>query len=92
MHDALEGELELAIARPEDVWKHVRITEIGVCRRGHGDRALYVQVAAECDWDGEHGLQLVYRRGGELNRVSDQDGHLTTCDAEGLPESEDRIS
>ncbi len=38
---------------------------------------MYVQIAADCDWEPEHGLQLVYRGGNELVRVSEQDGHLT---------------
>lgn len=54
--------------------------------------AVYVQIAAECDWEPEHGLQIIYRRGVEFCRVSDQDGHLTYSDAYDLPESEDRIS
>ena len=44
-----------------------------------------------CTWDQEHGLQIIYRRGAELSRVSQQDGHLTTSDAYARPDSEDRI-
>lgn len=51
-----------------------------------------MQIAAECDWEPEHGLLIVYRNGNELSRVSDQDGHLTHTDAYDLPEQEDRIA
>jgi hypothetical protein len=37
-------------------------------------------------------LQIVYRRGSELSRVSAQDGHLTHTDAFDLPEDQDRIA
>jgi hypothetical protein len=37
--------------------------------------SVYVTVACECDWEEEHGLQLVYRDGTTLSRVSSQDGH-----------------
>ncbi|HUT61545.1 MAG TPA: hypothetical protein VNA25_27205 [Phycisphaerae bacterium] len=79
------------IASAEDVWKHVRPTEIFVARRHRRDRKVYVQITAECDWEREHGLQIVYREGKTLSRVSDQDGHLTHTDAYDLPEDEDRI-
>ena len=38
--------------------------------------SVYVTVACECDWEVEHGLQLVYRDGMTLTRVSAQDGHV----------------
>ena len=45
----------------------------------------------DCDWEPEHGLQLVFRKGQSLSRVSDDDGHLTYSDAFNLPEDQDRI-
>ncbi|MFC1502742.1 DUF6985 domain-containing protein [Pseudomonadota bacterium] len=75
----------------QDVWNYVQATEIHVSRRPYGDKKVYVQLIAECGWEIEHGLQLVFRYGNELNRVSEQDGHLTHCDAYALPENEDRI-
>jgi hypothetical protein len=74
------------------VWRHVRPSELFVSRRHRRDRAIYVKIAAECDWEPEHGLQIVYRRGSELSRVSDQDGHLTHSDAYGLAEEQDKIA
>ncbi|HTD04680.1 DUF6985 domain-containing protein [Undibacterium sp.] len=80
------------IDNDSDVWQHVQAEEVRVCRRQQGDRKVYVQVVADCDWDHEHGLQLVFREGGSLSRVSLFDDHLTYSDAYGLPEDMDRIS
>lgn len=85
-------EVGVDVAQPADVWNHVSPDEIFVKRRHSGDRKVYVQITAECAWEREHGLQIVYREGFELKRVSDQDGHLTHVDAHALPESEDRIA
>jgi hypothetical protein len=82
----------LAIAGPHAVWNHLRPMEIRVSRRPYGDEKVYVVIAAQCDWEPEHGLQIVYRGGDELARVSDQDGHLTHVDAFDLEEHEDRIA
>ncbi len=67
-------------------------TEVFVSRRSERDRAIYVQITADCDWEPEHGLQIVYRRGSELSRVSDLDGHLTHSDADDLAEEQDKIA
>jgi hypothetical protein len=86
-----EEDLDCQIESPEAVWQHVRPAQVFVARRNRRDCAIYVTIAAECDWEREHGLQIVYRRGQYLTRVSDQDGHLTHADAYDLPEDQDRI-
>lgn len=86
-----EEDFGCRIDAENDVWSHVRFSEVFVSRRHRRDKAIYVQITAECDWEPEHGLQLVYRGGNELVRVSEQDGHLSYTDACDLPESEDRI-
>ena len=73
-----------------EVWKHVHPSEIIVSRRSK-DKLVYVQIIAENDWEEEHGIQLVYKEGKELSRVSICDGHLTHSDAFGLSEKEDSI-
>jgi hypothetical protein len=83
---------ELHLSSPDHVWTHVRFTEVRVARRHPGEEKVYVQATAECDWEVEHGLQLVYREGRQLTRVSSQDGHHTYADACGLPDSEDAIT
>ena len=76
----------LPIEVPEDVWRFVTPTQICVSRRHRRDKDIYVELLCECDWEVEHGLLLVYRKGQQLVRVSDQDGHLTDADALNLPE------
>ena len=86
-----EGDMDFQVAIPEDIWAHVHPSEIFISRRHSRDSLIYIQIAAECDWECEHGLQVVYRRGNELSRVSSQDGHLTHTDAYDIPEDQDRI-
>lgn len=93
MCDAIgDDEVGVEIGGPAEVWSHVRPGDIHVRRRSYGDRRVYVQITAECAWEPEHGLQIVYRDGSELKRVSQQDGHLTHADAYDLPETDDRIA
>jgi hypothetical protein len=74
-------EVAVQIDDPAKVWNYVQPTEIFVQGGDDGDSAIYVQVACECGWEIEHGLQLVFRQGNELIRVSEQDGHLTDADS-----------
>ena len=86
-----ENEFDFSIEAENYIWEHVHPTHIHVSRRYYGDKAVYVQIAAECDWEEEHALQIVYKDGKTLKRVSSQDGHLTNSDAYGRPELEDVI-
>ena len=86
-----EEDVHIRIEDEAKVWDHVRLSAIRVSRRPRGDKEVHVQIVGNCDWEIEHGFQLVFRRGNILRRVSDQDGHLTYCDAYAAPESEDRI-
>jgi hypothetical protein len=79
------------INNQEDIWKFIHPTEIYVTRRHRSDHDIYVQIACECDWEQEHGLQLVFRQGKQLTRISDQDGHLTDADAYDKPDEEDEL-
>jgi hypothetical protein len=73
----------VSIARPEDVWSHVRPGgEVSVQREdAHGDRQVYVSVECECAWEPEHGLQIVFRGGCSVSKVGPFDGHLTNVSA-----------
>src|SRR5579863_1134289 len=53
-----EDELDCLVGSPQEVWPHVHPKEIFVKRRKCHEKALYVQIAAECDWEPEHGLQI----------------------------------
>jgi hypothetical protein len=76
------------INKQDEIWKFIYPTEIFVIRRHRGDNDIYVQIDCECDWEQEHGLQLVYRQGKQLTRISEQDGHLTEADAYDKPDVE----
>jgi len=74
----------LSIAAPMDVWRHVQFGgEAIVSRRSHGDRRVYISLECNCDWEQEHGLQLVLRDGREITKVGPYDGQLTNADAYG---------
>jgi hypothetical protein len=74
-----------------EIWNFVHPTEIYITRRPYKDQDIYLTVACECDWEQEHGLQLVFRQGRQLTRISDQDGHLTEADAYDKPDEEDEL-
>ncbi|MFD0892986.1 hypothetical protein KBB96_16320 [Luteolibacter ambystomatis] len=83
-------QLECHIDSPDDVWQHIHPCSLTLTKREEDD-LIYVQICGGCDWDAEHGLQMIYRRGRQLSRVSGYDGHLTHSDAHGLTEDQDRI-
>lgn len=64
------------IATPAQVWAHVQPNEVMVTRGGDPSTPVHVKLSCNCAWEVEHGLQLVWRGGRELVRVSDIDGHL----------------
>jgi hypothetical protein len=80
-----------AIKDKTDIWKFIYPTVLYVTRRPYKEQDMYVQIACECVWEQEHGLQLVFRQGKKLTRISDQDGHLTEADAYGKPDEEDEL-
>ncbi len=72
----------LPIHAPEDVWNHVHApAEVLFCRDAEG---VYALISCSCDWEPEHGLQLVLRDGHRLTRVSTYDGHPNGPDAADL--------
>lgn len=79
------------IKNENEIWQFVYPSEVYVTRRPYKEQDVYVQIACECDWEREHGLQLVFRQGKKLTRVSDQDGHLTEADAYNKPDEEDEL-
>jgi hypothetical protein len=77
-----EASTGLAISSPSGVWSHVQLgSEPMVDRRGYGDRGIYISLECNCDWEPEHGLQIVFRNGLRVNKVGPFDGHLTNSDA-----------
>jgi hypothetical protein len=62
-----------------------------VTRREHGDEGVYVSLNCECDWEEEHGLQIVFKNGLKINKVGPYDGHLTNSDAYGDESLEETV-
>jgi hypothetical protein len=79
------------IKEKNDIWNFVKPTNINVSRRHRRDKDIYIHIDCECDWEEEHGLQLVFRQGKKLIRISEQDGHLTEADAYDKPDTEDEL-
>ena len=79
------------IKNKDEIWKYVYPQEIHITRRHRRDEDIYLNITCECEWEQEHGLQLVFRRGKQLTRISDQDGHITEADAYDKPDEEDEL-
>ena len=72
-----EARAMAAITEPGDIWRHVVVQQIDIRKdTRHGEPPLYILVYCACDWEEEHGLQLVYRNGNALTRVGQQDGNV----------------
>ncbi|WP_316674859.1 DUF6985 domain-containing protein [uncultured Tolumonas sp.] len=70
------------IQHSEDILDYITIGfEIYISRRFHGDNKIYISIECNCEWEPEHGLQLVFRDGNQICKVSPFDGHLTNSDA-----------
>lgn len=70
------------IQTESEIWSYIQIGEFAfVSRRSHGDKAIYISIECECDWEPEHGLQIVFKNGLRVNKIGPYDGHLTNADA-----------
>jgi hypothetical protein len=83
------GHVEIASA--QDVWKHIQFGFEATVGRRTKDSAVYVSLECNCDWEPEHGLQLVFRDGRRVNKVGPFDGHVTNSDAYADPRLENVI-
>jgi hypothetical protein len=81
------GYLEIGVAA--DVWKHIGFgPDATVGREGN---AVYISLGCNCDWEPEHGLQIVFKEGRRVNKVGPFDGHFTNSHAYDDPSLEDVI-
>lgn len=69
------------IASPKDVWKHVHFGPEATVGLRAKDGKIYVSLECSCDWEQEHGLQIVLEEGKRVNKVGPFDGHVTNADA-----------
>jgi hypothetical protein len=68
--------------KKSELWKHVQFGGMAyVQRRDERDKDVYVSVECECDWEPEHGLQIVFKNGEKVSKLGPFDGHLTNGDA-----------
>ena len=58
-----------------DVWNFVYPSEVIVHWDENAD--FYLCVSCGCEWEEEHGLQLVFKDGKKLTRASGHDGSFT---------------
>jgi hypothetical protein len=66
------------------MFDHIRFgNEPTVARDPYSDRHVYVSLECECDWEPEHGLQIVFRDGRTVTKVGPCNGHLTNSAAYG---------
>ena len=85
-YEADDEQPPMTLEQASDVWSHVEFgTEFVVSRRARGDDedGIYFSLECSCDWEPEHGLQLVVRDGRTVSKVGAFDGHLTNADAYG---------
>ncbi|MGH3660652.1 MAG: DUF6985 domain-containing protein [Micromonosporaceae bacterium] len=78
---------QVSIPSPDAVWDHIQIGAEAEVARGD-DEHVYVSVECECDWESEHGLQIVFRDGNTVSKVGPFDGHLTNAAAYARPDLE----
>jgi hypothetical protein len=83
--DALDDDRPaVKLEKSSDVWSHVQFGDrFNVSRRADGDAedGVYLSLTCRCDWEAEHGLQLVLRDGRTITKIGPFDGHLTNSDA-----------
>lgn len=80
------------IEKPQDVWNHIRFRgRVHVKRRNFRDKLIYIDIECDCDWEQEHGLQIVFKQGLFVNKVGAYDGHLTNSDSYAKDELENVI-
>ncbi len=72
----------VVIESPADVWRHIQFgIEPMVERRDPDERDVYISISCNCDWEREHGLQIVLRNGAAVCKIGPYDGHVTNADA-----------
>lgn len=75
-------------ATPEDIWQHVTPGTVFVKLDERHPDHVYVVMEAQCAWEGEHGLMMVWEDGARLTKVGGYDGHVTNETAYARPDYE----
>ena len=75
-----------AVASSANIWNHVQFGKtVSVRRRSSDDTSVYMLIECECDWEPEHGLQIVLKQGAKVTMLGPFEGHLSNADAWGIP-------
>lgn len=69
------------IKEKKQIWKFIYPQDIYVTRSHDKFGTIYLNIACDCEWEQEHGLQLLFKEGEKLTRISEQDGHITEFDS-----------
>ncbi len=80
----------VVIESPKDVWEHIQFGSTARVTRGR-DGSVYLSLGCNCDWEQEHGLQIVFKEGRRVNKVGAFDGHVTNSSAYDDPSLENVI-
>nr|WP_240742158.1 hypothetical protein [Micromonospora zingiberis] len=73
--------MSVARVRARPSWAYIHPVEIALDRDGFHDQHVYVTAECNCDWEPEHGLQIILRDGRAVTKVGPYDGHLTNAAA-----------
>lgn len=66
-----------ALTDASGVWRFVDCRALQITRdETEGEPSIYIALICNCAWEQEHGLQIVYRNGNVLGRVSARDGSV----------------
>lgn len=69
------------IQSQKDVWEFIHFgDEMYFCKRDY-DKKIYVSIECNCDWEQEHGLQIVIKEGKIVTKIGQYDGHLSNADS-----------
>ncbi|WP_019673398.1 DUF6985 domain-containing protein [Psychrobacter lutiphocae] len=80
------------INNPSDVWHHIQLGDTPIVqRRPYGDKAVYISLESECDWEPEHGLQIIFKQGLFVSKIGEYDGHLSYADSYADPKLENVV-
>lgn len=80
------------IKSANDVWRHVNFGYVvAVKRRPYGDRGIYLSITGACEWEQEHGLEIVFKNGLRVNKVGAYDECCTNSDAFGGEDRDDVV-
>jgi hypothetical protein len=75
-----------------DIWSHIQLGNGPmVSRRPYGDQGIYISLECGCEWEDEHGLEIVFKNGERVNKIGPYDGLHSNADIFGDKNLEDVV-